>query len=151
MASQLQPRSWPLTWAHPLPGGGPTGPAARGQASLLGLVHPLAPPASGRCRPLPPPPPPTLSRLPRPGGIWGPPGLSPSSPSLSFLPTLTVSPRLPLGQASAIPAYPSRPYPHLYPCPASHFISLKCMCLSSLLKPNSSEDLKPLEFTQCLD
>lgn len=37
MASRPQPRSWPLTQARPLPHGGPAGPAARGQASILGL------------------------------------------------------------------------------------------------------------------
>lgn len=47
MASQPQPRSWPLTWARPLPHGGPAGPAARGQASLLGL-----PPTPGLWTPL---------------------------------------------------------------------------------------------------
>lgn len=56
------------------------------------------PPASGQLRPLPPPPPPTPSRLPRPGGIWGPPGLSPSSRSWNFPPARTISPRLPFPQ-----------------------------------------------------
>lgn len=42
MASRPQTRSWPLTWARPLPRGGPAGPAARGQASLLGLPPPPA-------------------------------------------------------------------------------------------------------------
>ena len=103
MASQPQPRSWPLTWARPLPHGGPAGPAARGQASLLGLPPT---PASGLLRPLPPPSPPTLSRLPRPGGIWGPSGLSPSSCSWSFPPSQTVSPGLPLGQPGlSLPAH----------------------------------------------
>lgn len=71
-----QPRVWPLTWL-PSPLWGACGTSC--QEPGLPLQSVPSPLASGPLRPLPPPPPPTLSRLPRPGGIWGPPGLSPSS------------------------------------------------------------------------
>lgn len=113
------------------PDPGPCPSLVRGlQGQLPGARPPssayIPPTPSGLLRPLPPPPPPTLSRLPRPGGIWGPLGLSLSSPSWSFQPALSLP-----GSPSASAASPCPPHPCL------------CLCHCSLifLSPPPSEDV----------
>lgn len=139
-----QPKSWPLTQPTRSPIGGLLGqlPGARPPS----LACPPSP-SLWTLRPLPPPPPPTPSRMP--GGIWGPSGLSPSSPSWSFPPALTVSPRLPLGHyCSFLPTTSLS----LSPFYLSFFSSIsKCRCLSSSFHPNSSVGLRTLRVPQAFE